>query len=74
MSKRTPRKNIDDVESDRVVGFEKADVFLGTFIAGLEVGEPVLLRHLFGHVFPLEGEEHEPAQEKREAGAQADDY
>lgn len=69
-----PGEDIDDVESHGVVGFEEADVFLGADVAGFEVGNAVLLRHLLRHVFPLEVEEHEPAQEQGQPSAQADHH
>lgn len=67
-----PCKDVDDVEPDGVVGLEESDVLLGPDVAGVEVGLPVLARHLLGQVLPLESEEDEPAQEEGEAGAQAD--
>lgn len=58
----TPSEDVDDVEANRVVGFEEADVLFGPGVSRLEVGHAILLRQtLFGHVFPLEAEEHEPS-------------
>lgn len=67
----TPSEDVDDVEANRVVGFEEADVLLGPRVTGLEVREAVLLRHLLRHVLPLEVEEHEPPQEEGQPCAQA---
>ena len=71
VTNRTPSKNIDDVESNRVVRFQEANVFLGTIISGFEVGFAVLLRNLFGHILSLEVEEDEPTKEEGETSAEA---
>ncbi len=60
----SPGENVNDVETDGVVGFEEADVLLSPRIAGLEVGQSVLLGDLLGHVLPLEIEEDEAAEEE----------
>ncbi|GAB2302696.1 hypothetical protein Dimus_036693 [Dionaea muscipula] len=71
----TPREDVYDVEADGVVRLEEADVLLGPGVAGLEVGQPVLLRQpLLRHVLPLEVEEYEPPQEQRQPRAQADHH
>lgn len=67
----TPSEDVDDVEANWVVGFEEANVLLGPSVAGLEVREAVLLRHLLRHVLPLEVEEDEPPQEEGEPCAEA---
>lgn len=74
MANGTPSKNINNVKANWVVGFEEANIFLGTNITGFKVGDSILLgQALFGHVLSLEVEEDEPAQEQGEASAEADD-
>jgi len=68
----TPSKNINNVETNWVIWFQKADIFLGTLISGLEMSHSVLLRHLLRHVFSLEIEEDESTQEEGESSAEAD--
>lgn len=73
MANGTPSKNINDVEANWVIGFQKANVFLSTNISSFEVGNSILLRQaLFGNVFSLEVEEDKPTQEQGEASAEAD--
>ena len=71
MANGAPSQDINNVESNRVIGFEEADILLGTCITSLKVCEAVLLRHLLCHVLPLEVEEHKPSQEEGEASAEA---
>ncbi|PON88876.1 hypothetical protein TorRG33x02_153910, partial [Trema orientale] len=67
-----PSQDIDDVEPNRVVGLEQAHVLASSLVSSLVVGHSVLLgQTLFGHVFSLEVEEHESAQEEGQPCAQA---
>lgn len=61
VSNGAPGKNVDDVEPNRVVGLEKADILLGPGVSGLVVCLAILLRHLLGYILSLEVEEHEPS-------------
>lgn len=74
MANGTPRQNIHNVEPNRVVGLEKAHVLLCPRIPCFKVRLSILRRHLFGHVFSLEVEEHEPAQKQGQPCAQTDHY
>ena len=72
MANEAPGEDVDDIESDGIVGLEQAHVLLGLIVAGLEVGHVVLLRQpLLRHILLLEVEEHEPPQEQRQPYAQA---
>ncbi|KAF7831217.1 photosystem 1 subunit 5 [Senna tora] len=70
----SPGQDVHDVESHGVVGLEEAHVLLGARVSRLEMGQPVLLRHLLRHVLPLEVEEHEPPHEQRQPRAEADHH
>lgn len=69
----SPGKNINNVETHRIIRFQQTHIFLSSGVACLEVRHSILLRQsLFRHVLPLEVEENKPSQEQGQTCAQAD--
>jgi len=73
MANGSPSKNINNVETNWIIWFQEANIFLGTLISCLKVSQTILLRHLFCHVLPLEVKEHKPSQKEWYPCAQAYD-
>ncbi|MFS7895450.1 hypothetical protein Hanom_Chr00s002869g01706431 [Helianthus anomalus] len=61
MSNGSPSKHINNIEPNRIIRLQQANILLSPFISSLKMSHTILLRQpLFSHILSLEVEEHKP--------------